>query len=242
MENLKKYLVALAGILVQLGLGISQANAYDLSSDYSAVSNPAGVWSYGAMTSLGGAFTLFNTPATAFGNNGVPVNVWGFGPFAPEIWHNGTASTVIGDGGQGVYPPGTIELLAGGNGVSYAFGVARFTAPQSGIYQLQTSAKNYLNGPSSGDSDFHVLDNGVELFGAQILPSPTAPGAIYSYGANLTLAAGETIDFICGRGLDGNGNASGITLQASLTQVPEPTVLALGSLGVAAIFLARRQK
>jgi hypothetical protein len=194
------------------------------------------------MTTLGGAFTLFTTPATAFGNNGVPVNVWGFGPFAPQIWRNGTSSTVIGDGGQGVYPPGTVELLAGGNGVSFGFGVVRFTAPQAGIYQLQTSAHNYLNGPSSADSDFHVLDNGAQLFITQITPSPTAPGITYNYSANLNLTVGETIDFVVGRGLDGNGNFSGITLQASLTQVPEPTTFAVGSLGVAAMLMIRRRK
>jgi hypothetical protein len=82
----------------------------------------------------------------------------------------------------------------------------------AGSYLLQTTVHAYLNGPSSGDSEIHVLRNGVQLFG-QFIP----PNSGTNFTTNLNLSVGETIDFAVGRGLDGNGNFSGLTIQASLT-------------------------
>ena len=224
-------------VLAQMGFAATQANAYDLATDYSATLNPTGVWSYGAQATPGGPFQLFNIHRASPSENGVLVDNWQFGLFEPTIWHNGTANTATSDGGQGIYPPGTVALFSAANGTPYGFGMARFTAPQAGSYQLSTTVHSYLNGPSSGDYDFHVLDNGVQSFG-QFLPGNTGT----SYSATLNLLAGETIDFAIGRGLDGNGNYSGAVIQASLTPVPEPGTFALASLGVAAMLAVRRRK
>ena len=116
-------------------------------------------------------------------------------------------------------------------------GRREFTAPQAGSYLLQTTVQTYLNGPSSGDCDFHVLDNGIQLFG-QFLPGNSGT----SYSTTLNLLAGETIDFAVGRGLDGNGDNSGLKIQASLTPVPEPTTFALAALSSAAVLTFRRRK
>ena len=116
-------------------------------------------------------------------------------------------------------------------------GRREFTAPQAGSYLLQTTVQTYLNGPSSGDCDFHVLDNGIQLFG-QFLPGNSGT----SYSTTLNLLAGETIDFAVGRGLDGNGDNSGLKIQASLTPVPEPTMFALAALSSAAVLTFRRRK
>jgi hypothetical protein len=233
-------LLAAALTLAQMGPGAARSAAYDLSTDFSPTSNPSGAWTYGASVTLGGAFTPFTVHQSGNSQNGVPMDFWQFGPFNPAIVHNGTATTAIGDGGQGVYPPGTVLLFPGG-GTSYvfAFGVARFTVPagQSGSYQIQSAVQSYLNGNLSGDCDYHVLDNGAELFG-QFLPGNSGT----NFSTTLNLAAGDTIDFVVGRGLDGNGDGSGLKIQASLTSVPEPTSLAMIGLGVGALFISRRRK
>ena len=235
-SRLIKHATQVLGAGAALCLTELNVAAYDLSADYSATSNPNGVWSYGAMTNLGGTFSPFTIHTAAAAQNGVIVDVWGFGGFNPEIWHNGTASTATSDGTQGVFPPGTVALFPGSPGIAAAFGVSRFTAPQAGSYLLQTAEHAYLHGVSSHDCDFHVLDNGIQIFG-QLIPANSGT----SYTTTVNLLAGDTIDFVVGRGT-GNGNFTGVTIQASLNPVPEPTTFALAGLGSAVLLMIRRRK
>src|SRR5215831_5442629 len=157
-----------AVVLAQMGPGAARSAAYDLSADFSPTSNPSGAWTYGASTNLGGTFTTFNINTTGTAQNGVPMDFWLFGSYNPAIVRNDTGLTAIGDGGQGVYPPGTTLLFpGGGTDVPFAFGVVRFTVPagQGGSYLIQTAVQSYLSGDLSGDCDYHVLDNNTELFG-----------------------------------------------------------------------------
>jgi hypothetical protein len=202
--------------LAQMGPGVARVAAYDLSADFSPVSDPSGPWQYGAMTNLSGSFMLFTVHQSASLDNGVPVDYWVLNASTalPQIWRNGTTNTAISDGGQGVYPPGTVLFHpSNGTGDPYMFAVARFTAPPAGggSYLLQTTAHTYLNGPTS-DADFHVVVNGIQLFG-QFMPS----GSGTNYTTTLNLSVGDTIDFVVGRGLDGNGDYSGAIVQATLT-------------------------
>ncbi len=211
--------------------------SYDLSHDFSLASNPNGAWAYGAVTALGGPFITFGYTQTSISDNGVPVDYWLLNPMSePNIEHNGTTLTSTSDGGQGVYPPGT-TILFPSRGLIYYYTVARFTVPtgQSGNYQLQSSAHTYLNGSLSGDTEFHVLDNSSQIFGQFI-----APNSGTTFSTTLNLAAGETIDFAVGRGLDGIGDWSGAIVTATLTLVPEPSVCALLVAG-AALFVFRRR-
>src|SRR6185436_8953085 len=93
------------------------------------------------------------------------------------------------------------------------FAVIRFkvSAGQQGDYRLETAVKAYLE-TLPGDSDFHVLKNGVELFG-QFLSGSVGTG----YTNTLALAAGDTIDFAVGRGADGHLARSGLKIAATLT-------------------------
>ena len=72
----------------------------------------------------------------------------------------------------------------------------------SRLVEILFSWMRYLNS-GSGDTDFHVLKNGVELFG-QSLPGTYGTG----YTNQMALAAGDTIDFAIGRGADGSLAAS----------------------------------
>jgi len=190
------------------------------------------------MSSLGGPFTVFTHRQTSFSDNGVQIEYWLLNYNAqPYVEFNGTTSTALANGGQGVYPPGAVEVYPStGTGLPYYFGVIRFTVPQGhgGTYLLQTSAQNSTVGSLSSDNEFHVLDNGVQIFGMNI---PASSGT--SFTDTLTLTAGETIDFAVGRGLDGNGNFSGALLTATLTVVPEPSVFGIGLVGLCALALRK---
>jgi hypothetical protein len=209
-------LFALLLVLVQMGLGVLRVDAYDLSGDFSPVSNPNGPWQYGAMVNLGGSFSLFTVHQTAFADNGVPLQDWEIiANTEPFIFRNATTNTAISGGGIEADPPGSVVFHpSDGTGSGYPFAVARFTVPPAGggSYLLQTTAHTYLISPSTGDIDFRVLVNGIQLV-AQFI----SPNSGTNYTTTLNLLVGDTVDFVVGRGLDGNGDYSGGMVQASLT-------------------------
>jgi hypothetical protein len=200
---------------------VAQMQAHDLSRDFSLDGNPSGVWSHGWQSALGGDFNLLTVARTLPGPNGVPVQIWSItASSTPAIYHNATTNTVVSDGGQGTYPPGTSWYYAGA-GNPQNFCVVRFTTPPGGgTYNIRTAAWPAYNGFIQGDTDFHVLHNGVEIFG-QALP----PGGSAGYTNSLTLAAGDTIDFAIGRGADDNYNGSGLKIDAIVDLAAAPPII-----------------
>src|SRR4029453_7438240 len=83
-----------------------------------------------------------------------------------------------------------------------------------GAYRLETSVRSLFDNTRSRDADFHVVQNGHELFG-QFLP----PNSGTSYANLLTLAPGDTLDFAIGRGADGLTADTGLKIQATLALV-----------------------
>jgi hypothetical protein len=203
--------------------------SYDLARDFSVTNNPNGPWSYGYKTAVDGTFGLNLVRQTGVANNGVPLQLWGFQPNTlPAVYFNATTNTAVTHGGQGTFPPGTVFFLAGNEGTAQNYGAIRFTVPVGGDgqYRLESAVRTYLNGSTSGDTDYHVVRNGVELFG-QAMPASSSSG----YTNVLTAVAGDTIDFLVGRGADGRLFGSGLIIQARLDRVVptnEPPVIPSG--------------
>lgn len=98
----------------------------------------------------------------------------------------------------------------------------RFTAPAAGQYLISSAVENAITGSYCGDSDYHVLHNGVELFGAQI-PAATGTNANRAgYTNTVDLAFGDTIEFLGGRGLDGRLEGSNLKIQATISLIAMP--------------------
>lgn len=212
-------------LVVGLGLGVSgfgqSSRVYDVSRDFSpAAANPNGPWSYGWKSGLDGAFSLLAVHETYTVENGVPVEVlWFAARSNPMVGYNATTNTAIHDSGQAVLPPGTVWFEAGYDGTAQNFSAIRFTVPsgETGLYRLESAVQCYLDGDRSGDTDYHVVVNGGEVFG-QFLAPRTATG----YTNTLSLAAGDTVDFMVGRGADGHAYGSGLKIQATLSEVCIP--------------------
>ena len=96
---------------------------YDLAADFSASSNPNGVWSYGWET--GSNFVVSASSGTASDVNGVSFNVWSTGGGAPGVVGNLSGITGTEDGGQGQFPTGSVWLLSDS--------VVRFTVPAGAV-------------------------------------------------------------------------------------------------------------
>ena len=203
---------------------------FDLADDFSLASNPSGAWTYGYQISLTNSFIPFTFSKYNYDQNGLPVEVWAINVYeVPAIQRNNTRETVYSDGGTGVYPPGTTWFYPGPGpwegSPDYSeaiakqanYGVVRFTLPADagGEYRLVTKVQSAYVGWSYGDTDFHIVRNGAEIF-SEFLPPDTGT----SFEDQLVLAPGDTIDFIIGRGLDDSYHGSGLIIEARLTQRP----------------------
>src|SRR5687768_4898454 len=97
----------LSAVAISFCALVAHAQTHDLARDF-ALANPNGVWSYGWQGTVGGAFN----PMTLF-SSGTIERIAKYGGSAPEIAHNHTSNTIITDGGQGNYPPGTTWYYPG---------------------------------------------------------------------------------------------------------------------------------
>ena len=193
-----------------------RAQDFNLNRDFPVNNNPGGVWSFGWQETLGTGFELVTYSSVGYGNNGVPYNHWlieqGRPPFFASFPFSNTG-TATSDDPYGFYPPGTVVYYAGFDGDPYNYAVIRFTAPSNGVYHVGAAVKPYLLPPASGDTDWHVLSNGVSLL-SQFLAGDS-PGT--SFSNVLALAAGDTLDFTIGRGADGRHGASGLKIGVTIT-------------------------
>jgi hypothetical protein len=195
---------------------------FDAGRDFLSTVNPSGAWSYGWKEALDANFTLHPIFFGASSDNGVAVSGWAanhtFG--LPALYCNTSANTAIIGGGQGILPPGTVWFHPGANGQPENFGALRFTAPSNANYRIETVAASLYSGGLSGDTDFHVVVNGIEIFGQGL---PATMGTAYSNV--VALSAGDTVDFAIGRGADGDGYGAGLKISAILTPTIETPVV-----------------
>jgi hypothetical protein len=210
-----------ATLLISSTSFIQAAVRYNLARDFGTNSNPSGVWSYGWQSSITGSFHLVNHSRNAAADNGVPFFVWEVGNMeAPIFEFFPFSNTAVGtsDGGQGKYPPGAVVYYAGADGSPYNFATIRFTAPTSGVYRLGVRARHYLEGPTAGDVDFHIIKASTTVLQSSLFTLGSA-----TYTNRLRLEAGETIDFAVGRGVEDSQYGSGIRVQAMLTLLQADT-------------------
>ena len=207
-------LVLLAAALVKAQTPLV-LKTYDVSHDFLLTANPNGVWSYGWKSDVTGNFALLPFATTVNADNGVPIQARQLASGQhPLITFNATTNTAIGNAGQEVHPPGSLMFTPGFDGWIQNFGVIRFTVPShgDGTYTLECAVHSYLDGDRSGDTDFHVVVNGVETFSEFL-----APRSSTEYIDFFGLIAGDTIDFVVGRGADGRLYGSGLKIRATLT-------------------------
>jgi hypothetical protein len=190
---------------------------YDLAKDFSPNMNPSAAWSYGAEAQLSGLFSLFGINGLVFGDGGAPIQYWQLlVNQEPTIYRNPSSQTITIGGGLVTLPPSMVLLFSGTDGVPNGFGVARFSTPagQAGRYQIHTEARPIYDSPIQGDTDYHVVKNGKEIFRQDLSGTGQA-----QFSRSLHLQAGDTVDFVVGRGTDNSGYASGLKILATLERL-----------------------
>lgn len=222
-----KYLFTFASII----LGAEQCLAtvtYDSGTDFSLAANPNGVWTYGSEPTLAGEFSAYTFSGTFSG-----AQFWGADANGdpPLDFYNPTAST-IQTSATAFLAPGQSAFHPGPNG---EYSVYRFTAPATGVYALIGAFVAIDQHPTT--TDIHILLDDVSIFDGNLNSSNSGT----TYATNLALTGGDTLDFAVGFG-NGDYSFDSTGIDAKLTtSVPEPSTIALLTLGAIGLLFARRR-
>jgi hypothetical protein len=214
--------------LVAAGLGLSGgprvatagyvANAVN---DFSATTNPNGPWKYLYDTGTGPQLL---TSATAGGGligwwSGLPI------PNSVQTVKNTTSGTATS--GTWVIP--TNQLLLDPEVVKSD--IVRWTAPSAGTYSISGLFQGDDNGLNHGHT-VEILENS-----SAVLLAPTnisSFGQQVPFSTNVSLAQGNTIDFMVNGATNYNNLGTGLSATITSSVVPEPSAWLLLMVGGAA--------
>lgn len=210
---------------------VDPSSHYDNANDFSVVSNPNGVWSYGYTMEVGGSFQAFTEKAShVSGLQGwysqAPADF-----FLPAVYHN--ASTNLFSA-AGVTVSG---LTAGFLPGPEALAIYRFTAPSAGSYSVEAFVFRQASNP--GAVNVYALKDGSTQLQTAFLPLAES----YAYWTfNVSLAAGGTLDFAVGGAGDFQYQHGATGLGVQIAAVPEPHTYALFGVGLGLVGMALRRR
>jgi hypothetical protein len=233
----------------------AHAGVWNIADDFSTTTNPNEAWSYGVYLADGHGTPFYNweyfqswagMPNLAkWGNPGDDLN-------AGAIFYNPDTTDLVS--GTQWLRPGEVALFPANLGWGYT-PVIRWTATEAMTISIDAA----FRGHDETTSDVHILLNGDMIDGLE-WDSPTFTGTHLmdgviegnygcvdlgipqtgsspeqTYTGVITVAAGDTIDFVAGYGPNHfyGGDMTGVS--ATITTVPEPgalVILVLGALGM----------
>jgi hypothetical protein len=205
---------------------------YDAAADYSTAANPNGAWSYG-YTAPGTYvdFVAYNHTADLFGNGSLIGWCAGDSGWAdPNLNKNMTDNTISGyditwDAGA----------LAGGGDMEWAYAtVLRWTCQTDGVYDINAS---FTGIQDTWRTDYWLVSRDAN-YGYDWLMNNNGAGGYgntETYSNQMTLTAGETLDFL----VYGPAHTA---ISAKINQIPEPSTLVLLGGGLLGIVAFAREK
>jgi len=220
----------------------AHATVYDAAADFqqgwTTQSNPNDVWSYGYSAGFTSPVTLYNQ--TQGGVAG--------GPPGEELWVSPAVeigfSPNVGLNNGPAFNNGNLDIPANGltvtPGIGGQYSNLIFTAPAAGTYSLVSS---FLGDQFGVGTLVAVLVNGNVLFNSSV----TSVGQTVPFDTDVSLTAGETVQFSVGpgSGLQNTGVSATITplaaVPAPLIGVGLPSALAMGGALLSATLFRRKR-
>lgn len=211
-------LVVILGLVILGAPQVKAGSVYDAVADFSISANPNGQWSY--LYDNGSGPQLLTQAVANYGATGVDAWVNGLsGPQAAGTMKNTTNSTVT-ISGTVLLPPNLLNM----DPVVNKSDITRWTAPSAGTWSIS----GLFQGVDILEKSHTVelLENSTTLL--------LAPTTISSYGqavnfnAEVSLAKGDTIDFIVNGATVFTNLGTGLSATIQLSSVPEPSSIVLG--------------
>jgi hypothetical protein len=192
----------------------STGTTYHAGDDFSASSNPNGVWSYGWLPAARFPFflSLTNTPSGLPGLSfwqGKPGNPF-FG--VPNLAYNFSTNDILLD--NAVFRSRKITAVPGPSGELAAI---RWTAPQQGQLALQA---DFTGRDPGTTSRAYVINPSGMLYSAEVLGFGT--NSLRSFATNLTVAAGDSIIFGVDYGSNQIWNYDSTEVEVAISYLSEP--------------------
>lgn len=204
--------------------------AFDAASEFSALSNPNGVWSYGYGSASIGPMSLLLADQNRFEPALLPGWARDAAPVTaslPAVYHNPGAAPVPVSDYPAAVDPGAL-VVHPGDLADEGFVFVRFTAPAASDYDI--SAVFEALDTTDGAQSLVVVNGASTLFDQTIVGFGNS--TMFDSAASVSLALGDTIDFIVGNG--GSFTNDSVQLDAFVTQIPAPSAAAvLACLGFA---------
>ncbi len=198
------------------------STTYDAVADFSSTSNPNGVWSYGTRATIASPFVAF--PESGGFDIGDAVQGWHDAGTSspPYVGINTTAAPVSGL--TVTVPTGVLDMHPGSDGT---YSDVEFTANFAGPVTVTAVFSGIDVGGTT--TDVHVLHNGAAIADGDVNGygdvSTVAPGPLA-----VTVAVGDTIDFVVGFGTNGSYNSDSTSLAANITTGTAGPAKSIGAL------------
>jgi hypothetical protein len=235
MESHSAARTILLSLLLTMGSSIGlHALTFSLAGNWNSSADVAtDEWSYGTFTTAGNPST-FVVPADKT-NSGSTENFWTFPPAGgepadPNVEKNLTGSAIFTAGAE--FLPGTVSF-----GPFQGPAVAQFIAPTAGVYDITATftTDQIRSGTSDGTTGYVYVGGALKYSHALSDPGHAQFGTAETLApTDFTLTAGEKVDFVLG------GGAFTSEVDATLTELPEPSVYAMMSVAGLLLFWGLR--
>jgi len=187
---------------------------WDAVADFSIVSNPAGAWSYGwSKNGLGNGFV----PHTRNLLDAQPgVDRWDSPEIQQDIdaMHNKTGNDIRPTGYVYTIPKDMLHMHPGEGGI---YDIVRWTCPQRGRYAIVGEFRGLDDNKNVADSDVNVVLNSSKSLFRSRIPVLHGTGTYEPFSfRDISLSAGDTIDFVVGVGPSSSHGSDSTGLKATI--------------------------
>lgn len=213
-------LVVMAALALAMAPSFAQG-PWDLAADFSKTSNPNGAWSYGGKTNMS-SFSL----ATGFADFGGDMSGWVW----PIVFKN--TSGAPWDDGYTYVETDMATAHPGQSGSPDPMSAYRFTSPVAAKLNVSVRFSGQFYGNANGTTtDVHVVKNGASLYDDTIAGFAGFGGGSGAWGDferiysdDVTVAAGDTIDFAVGANGAASGDMTGVSATITVLDTNVGTV------------------